>query len=76
MFSVEILKTKGTTKDGMLPGNESIDRYFTKDVSTTGTHDEIIEDCVYNKIYEDVQLFEECDKDIFKLRNKLIFISL
>ena len=67
-----IKEFKGTTKDGMLPGNESIDRYFTKNVSTTGKHDEIIEEWVYDKAYQDVQLFDECDRDIKKLRNNLI----
>lgn len=65
-------KFKGTTKDGMLPGNESIDNYFTKDVSTTGKYDEIIDKWVYHTGYKDVQYFEECGRDIEKLRKALI----
>lgn len=37
-----------------------------------GKHDEIIEEWVYDKAYQDVQLFDECDRDIKKLRNNLI----
>ena len=55
----------------MLPGNESIDKYFTKNVSTTGKHDEIIEKWAYHKAYKDIQLFEKCGKDISTLRKVL-----
>ena len=52
-----IKEFKGTTKDGMLPGNESIDRYFTKNVSTTEKHDEIIYKWVYEAWYDDAQFY-------------------
>ncbi|WP_406532502.1 phage minor head protein [Methanobrevibacter sp.] len=64
-----IKKFKGTTKDGMLPGNESIDRYFTKNVATTGKHDEIIEKWVYDAWYNDAQFYHnELQWDEKKLR--------
>lgn len=50
---------KGTSPDGMLPGNESIDNYFTKNVSTTGKYDEIINKWVYHTGYKDVQFWDE-----------------
>ena len=67
-----IKEFKGTTKDGMLPGQESIDRYFTKNVTATEKYDEFIEEWVYDKAYKDVQLFDDCGRDIKILRNKLI----
>ena len=58
-----IKKFKGITRDGMLPGNESIDKYFTKNVSTTGKHDEIIEKWVYGRGYQHIQLYDKCNGD-------------
>lgn len=52
-----IKEFKGTTKDGMLPEHESISRYFTKDVSTTGKYDEIIYKWVYEGWYHDAQFY-------------------
>lgn len=60
---------KGTTKDGMLPGNESIDKYFTTNVSTTGIHDEIINKWVYHSEYGNIQFYHnDLNWDEKKLR--------
>lgn len=59
---------KGTSPDGMLPGNESIDNYFTKNVSTTGKYDEIINKWVYKEGYKDIQFY---DKTLKWDKNKL-----
>ncbi len=66
-----IKEFKGTTKDGMLPGNESIDKYFTKNVSTTEKYDEFIERWVYYRGYQDIQLFDKCKRNVRKLKQEL-----
>ena len=64
-----IKEFKGTNKDGMLPEHESIDKYFTKNVSTTEKYDEIIYKWVYERWYNKAHFYHnELQWDEEKLR--------